>query len=184
MEEWCQHHGGGSCSLCLSNLSHSQWDMQWPTKAYLHSTPKYVRDPYIYTSESSWSEPPRGSGTRGAVVVTPTPALPAMRAASKTWMPLAVVVGPWPEVSKTTAMPETRGCRGSNGSRGSAPALPPAMAGGACNLRIQEIQQYLWPSTQWQHPNTGPTAAGTAYETLVVAMTPSECPQQQCCQLP
>ena len=80
------------------------------------------------------------------VLVPPTPALPAVGAASKTVARLAAVVVLVTEVSGITLVPESRGSRNHTGTCDSAPHTPPALVSRsfrncccASDQRLQEL---------------------------------------------
>lgn len=57
--------GGVNCFLGLFPLSCNQWDIYWPAKDFLHSTPECLKDPCIYIFWW-WVDWTGGGGTRGA----------------------------------------------------------------------------------------------------------------------
>ena len=67
---------------------------------------------------------------------------------------------PWHEFSKSTLELETRGFRNSRGAHRSTPTLPAGVAGGICDLSVQETHQYPWVSPSGSTLGSGFTSIG------------------------
>ena len=132
----------------------------WSTLLAYASSDNRRQWPLPPTSSARWCTHPEVSGHRVVPMTQlPPPPLvvvlisPAVGTATKMWISLAGAGGPKLRSQKGHwCMPVTRDCRASNNTCSLPPAPPPAMAACTCNLRLQEPQQNLKPSPQWQHP--------------------------------
>ena len=170
--EWHQHCNRLSHSLHLPLQSHNQWDIQWPIKDSLHSTPEHWIEPSIYTSAGGWTGPQKKVELGSS--------------------PFSLLQQQWCKMQILTLahMPVSAGCKDKHSTLDFAPD-PTAVLGGVHALRLQDTKWSWQPGLlvlhqQWhlsfqqrglypgyEFPKQGPGVLSEFSEQTISACVPS-----------